>query len=939
MEGNEITIDYALNSGSPGSEAPTSKVYETDLTSAISDPTKDYYTFAGWNLDSDAEAEIAAGANAATQSAAIDENYATNTAEEGQESNAYNHAVTLTALWEANTYTLSFNADDYDTGSLPEDMTATYADIASKVVPNVDVTKEGYTADGWILENDTTDTNNKIAAAATLNTIFDSDGNTTQKKNAYSSKSATLWVNWVENTYTVNLNKGAADSITASSSWTEGTGLVSKTTELSKSIILPTVVEGTVNSKANEIAFAIEDNTFMGWDTDSSADEVVYADGATVSYSNSTPINLYPVFSSSLEYDIEFAKGEGTGEMDPIENISDGKKITLPASTFTKEHASFSGWNDGSHTFQDKAEVTVNATNLNFVNGVATLTAQYTEDKYTVIFMNEGQTKQKTKVDYSENVTTPSVSSSGKTLLGWDEDSTVTEPAYPVSNGGTTTVSELCDEANGTVTLYAIYVDASSKVTVTYNSNNSAQTVATAGTKEVSAVKNTDITLPDEESSGFTVDDNYVLGGWTLEKSEGLGKGYASYDEADKAGAIIDSPYTITADVTLYAVWKERTIQVAFDANGGTGSMDSMSATYDATNHYKLGKLTANSFTRAGYEFTGWAEEATGAKVYDDEEDVTIDTADTNELTLYAVWSAYEYRITFDKNSEDASGSMSDLVGTSEDFAASYLTVNGFVSGDENYEFAGWALSADAEEAQFEDAADVSAVIDAADADDGATITLYAVWTKTALAEAEKAAADAEAEADAAKSEADAAKSEAASAKSEADAAKSEAATAKEAQAKAEEEAKAAKASAATTAQKNVETTTGETVTTSANGTATLEKVSTIPANGKYTVPTTVTVNGQEYTVTKIDAKAFAKNNKIKEITIGENIVEIGKAAFRKDKKLKKIVIQGKDVVIRANAFKNINKKAKIFVKDKDTKVNVTTKGGAPESVKVKIKK
>jgi hypothetical protein len=74
---------------------------------------------------------------------------------------------------------------------------------------------------------------------------------------------------------------------------------------------------------------------------------------------------------------------------------------------------------------------------------------------------------------------------------------------------------------------------------------------------------------------------------------------------------------------------------VAFDANGGTGTMDNQSFMYNVAQH-----LTANSFTYSGHSFQGWANTAEGPKVYDNEESVS-NLADTiANVTLYAKWEA-----------------------------------------------------------------------------------------------------------------------------------------------------------------------------------------------------------------------------------------------------------------------------------------------------------
>ena len=59
---------------------------------------------------------------------------------------------------------------------------------------------------------------------------------------------------------------------------------------------------------------------------------------------------------------------------------------------------------------------------------------------------------------------------------------------------------------------------------------------------------------------------------------------------------------TVIADDTTYtAAWTANTYTVQYLPNGGTGEMAAQTFTYDAEQ-----ALTANAFTRAGYDFRGW---------------------------------------------------------------------------------------------------------------------------------------------------------------------------------------------------------------------------------------------------------------------------------------------------------------------------------------------
>ena len=79
-------------------------------------------------------------------------------------------------------------------------------------------------------------------------------------------------------------------------------------------------------------------------------------------------------------------------------------------------------------------------------------------------------------------------------------------------------------------------------------------------------------------------------------------------------------------------------LTISFDANGGSGTMTAQTVTYKAA-----AAIKANTFTRTGYTFQGWALTADGSKTYDDKQSVAF----TNSLTLYAVWQLNSHNVSF----------------------------------------------------------------------------------------------------------------------------------------------------------------------------------------------------------------------------------------------------------------------------------------------------
>lgn len=118
--------------------------------------------------------------------------------------------------------------------------------------------------------------------------------------------------------------------------------------------------------------------------------------------------------------------------------------------------------------------------------------------------------------------------------------------------------------------------------------------------------------------------------------------------------------------------------------------------------------------------------------------------------------------------------------------------------------------------------------------------------------------------------------------------------------------------------QEEVQATGGSTVTTSAKGVAKLDEVKATTA-ATVSVASTVKVNGVSYTVTRIDAKAFANATKATTIKLPSTINALGANAFSgASKSLKTIEItQGaKQIKVNHNAFKGVDTK-KITIKVK----------------------
>ena len=119
--------------------------------------------------------------------------------------------------------------------------------------------------------------------------------------------------------------------------------------------------------------------------------------------------------------------------------------------------------------------------------------------------------------------------------------------------------------------------------------------------------------------------------------------GWATAADATKVvytncASVLDLATSAGATVDLYAVWSTNTYYVVFDANGGSGTMPTLTNSYDVAF-----TLPANKFTRNASEFLAfdhWLDEATD-KTYADGENVSNLTATADAtVTLKAVWKS-----------------------------------------------------------------------------------------------------------------------------------------------------------------------------------------------------------------------------------------------------------------------------------------------------------
>ena len=393
----------------------------------------------------------------------------------------------------------------------------------------------------------------------------------------------------------------------------------------------------------------------LGWAATSSAMEAAYTD----TYTPKDNTTLYAVWEQIIITVTLDANG-GTftdGEKTKTVTVTVGEHYTLPTDEPTREGYKLLGWAATSSateaTYTTSYTPTADTTLYAVWEQIITVTLNANGGTFT------GGAKTKTvTVTAGESIKLPTASDltrDGYVFIGWAENENAEEAVYTESY-----------EPTSDITLYAVWkeVPADSCV-LTLNANggtfpNGMQTkTETVHIGEV-------YTFPTDEPTRK----GYKLLGWA--------------EASDATEATYMTSYTPTDNTTLYAVWGVHTYTIAFDANGGHGTMSPISATYgeDVT-------LPKNAFTAPdGMVFGGWAREKNAAeREYGDGATVINLTEEYDAtVTLYAVWlqgQALQIRITFVDGDED--------VTVSYDTSKKIITITPPMT-DDTYEYS-WSIT------------------------------------------------------------------------------------------------------------------------------------------------------------------------------------------------------------------------------------------------------
>ncbi len=478
-------------------------------------PSRTGYTFGGWLVNGD-------------------------TKQAGEKINVSEN-VTVTAIWTANKYTVTLEANGGSVTPTRIEVTfgSSYDELPTPVL-------EGHTFAGWYL-GDVLVTKDTIVSTASGHT---------------------LTAKWTANTYTVTFDKNGGTGEMAAQSFTYG-----ETKAL------------TVN------AFTRKGYTFVGWNTQADGKGTSYSDGQTVSDLISQAggsVTLYAVWKAEV-YTINYILGGGkNAESNPSSYTVESDEITFAAPS--RVGYAFVGWFDAEEGGKEIAKIAAGNT------GNVTLYARWAIEEFTVTFMDGDETKAEQTVAYGGKATSVSAEKNGYTFLGWfdgekeyDFASAVTKDVtltakweiveYSITynlGGGTNAES---NPSSYTVESGQIIFAAPSRVGYAFvgwfdaeEGGNRIESLAAGSTGNVTLYARWAIesyTVKFETNGGETIADKTVEHGSILARPDAVREGYLFvgwYADAALTQAY-DFDEAVTKDMTLYAKWRT-TVLSATAENG-----------------------------------------------------------------------------------------------------------------------------------------------------------------------------------------------------------------------------------------------------------------------------------------------------------------------------------------------------------------------------------
>lgn len=345
--------------------------------------------------------------------------------------------------------------------------------------------------------------------------------------------------------------------------------------------------------------------TLNGWYTDAG-----YGEDGKWDFPNSKVepesehLDLYAYWTWD-EYTVSFQTWDGDSQVPPLTGVRYGQTIPKPNPNPARPHYTFDNWyadlNADPKVPWDFGK--------DVVKGDMSLYANWIPDTYTLSFETNGGTKlDPVQVTYGDHVPADALQTTkpGYTLAGWYRDSALTKPFAP----GT-------DYVDGNMTIYAAWD--LEKYDVTYHFRNSKDSPQ----EENITYKNTYhagdyLTKPDKKVPHKTLSSWYKSPSW------------------DKDDKWVFKRDTVEGDTDLYAYWSDTMYNVHFETSGGTEIKDTELPWGSQLDPPKAPE-------RPGSTFDGWYKDEECQTPWDFEEDFV-----NGDTDIYAKWNLTMCTVTFD---------------------------------------------------------------------------------------------------------------------------------------------------------------------------------------------------------------------------------------------------------------------------------------------------
>ena len=493
------------------------------------------------------------------------------------------------AVWQIITYNISYNLNG---GTLTNVSNPTSYNITTETFTLKNPTRKGYTFKGWTGSNGNTEQSSVSIA-----------------KGSMGNKSYTA--NWTPIKYSIKYElDGGVLSTTNPTEYTVET----ETFTLNN----PTKEGYTFKGWSTSLTSTSSYNATMTVEKGSTGDKefrAVWQENTNTLYK----VNHCTKDLNASTYTCESETKTGTtNSVIKVENL----KKTIKGFKYSKGHV------DG----KDVTETTILA------NGKREISLYYEREIYTVkLSVNSGINKvsivatgYETKIgnssaaatgtyEYGTKITINAEVNTGYSFKAWTYNGASSLQDVNTSENAFTLTKNETYMATAQINQYTLTIDPSGG---TWNDSTSASAVIRNYRETYSLSKPT--------RTGYT------FAGWSLTTK------YPDTCNDECKDKIEENVYTFgSISGSIKANWTENTYTVKFNANSGTGTMSDQSFDYTESK-----ALTANTFTRTGYTFTGWSTSANGAVVYKDEQSVSKLTSTNNGVVnLYAKWDGNVYKI------------------------------------------------------------------------------------------------------------------------------------------------------------------------------------------------------------------------------------------------------------------------------------------------------